>query len=114
MGGHDRHVLLEQPALDTVLLHRVHRPLGHARGRRHKRHATAGAAQQLGQDAAHVVVVVVVEQDVVAVGQRAVDQIVRREHGHRVVERHRRRVPAGGDVSAPARTGRDGDVVEAV
>ncbi len=67
MGGEDLDAELDQAALDAVLLHRVDRPLRDPRRRRDERDVTALTRQQLGQHAAHVVVIVVVEHDAIGV-----------------------------------------------
>ena len=104
-----------QPPLDAVLLHRVHRPLRDARLGRHERDLEALAGEQLGQHAAHVVVVVVEQHDALAARPRAGHQVVGCQHLHA-----RRRSGSGGRASGPTPSarqrgaGRDGDVVEAV
>ena len=114
MGRDDVHLELEQAPLDPVLLHRGDRPGGHAVSRRHEHHAPPGANQELGEDAAHVVVIVVEDRDELAVGQPPGHEVIGRQHRQRRIQRDPAGVMASDAVRAPAGAGRDGDVVEVV
>ena len=80
---------------------------------RDERDLAALAGEQLGEHAAEVVLVVVVEDDAVALRPRAGEQVVGRQHFD-PGELERIGVAAPDAVGAPARAGRDGDVPEAV
>ena len=77
--GRELDARLDEPAVDPLVLHRVHAPLRDARRGRDERHALPLGGEQLREDAAEVVVVVVEEEDPLAGGPAAGHQVVGRQ-----------------------------------
>ena len=71
------------------------------------------AAQQFGQNTAHIIMVVVKDRDSAGFGAAAGHQIIRREDIAPRRNRYRRPVVAAGAVSQPMRTGGKDDVIGA-
>ncbi len=114
MLGLELDAAFDEAAVDPRMLHRVHAPLRDARSRRDEPHRVALRGEQLGERAAEVVVVVVEDEDPLARGPGAAEEVVGREDLDRVAEGERSRVPAADAVGPPACAGRDRDVLEAV
>ena len=66
LRGRELDAGLDEPAVDPLVLHRVHAPLRDARRGCDERDALPLRREQLGEHAAEVVVVVVEEQDPLA------------------------------------------------
>jgi len=96
-----------------VLLERVDGPLRDARLRRNQSDLVSLGGEQLGEHPAHVVVVVVEEDDARTAWARAGHEIVGRQELH-ALEPERTRVPAADAVRAPPGTGGKRHVVEVV
>ena len=101
--------LLQQTRLDEVLLHGVAAPGAGLRRRGRVCDGEALVRQQLGQHAAHVVVIVVVDDDARSFGRTIFHEVVGREDLRSLLDGHGRGPVVAGAVPAPARAGGDRD-----
>ena len=94
-----------------MLLQRVYGQFADIGGGRHKRDSTPFLDQQLSHDAAHVVMVIVINHDMTS-WRRAIHQIIRREHWHGRIRGKWHDMLARNAVASPLSTRRDADILE--
>src|SRR5690348_4435006 len=111
-AGAERDAGEQQPALDLADLQRVDGPGRHLGGGRHDLYVEALVSQQFRDDAAQVVMVVVVHDHAGTRGPRPGHDVVRGEQAGAGLDGDRLDVPAGDAISPPRRAGGDGDVLE--